>query len=456
MTANLNVLLLYRYQSMLTGNVKDHLESFKKYSRHRVVFVDSIAAQKLELNLDIFDAIVIHYSVNITNEQNLDSKLKQKISSYLGPKILCIQDEYRWVDNTTAVAQLLGIGTIFTVVNKEAIRDIYRADWFDTVRFEATLTGFVSEELLDRSVPAYLERNIDVSYRARRLPAWCGALGQEKFTIGKQFLEDAPRYQLKCDISMSERSRIYGEAWIQFLANSKACLGTESGSSFIDYSGKVAPAIDKYTAKNPNTPFEELKDRFLEGRDGRVTISVISPRVFEAAALRTLLILYPGNYSGLLKAGRHYVVLEHDHSNMNEVVGVLRNPERASEIIDNAYHEVAQSPKLLLQAFIEHFDSVASEQFTKTSFCIPSKLSRKITNDEDQYVKLEAQSITTAKRQQQLGFFIARSLSYLVFLTEKIVLFTLPDKIGMRLVRFIDLVEGKCKPLLRRILLGIK
>src|SRR3546814_13589577 len=104
----------------------------------------------------------------------------------------------------------------------------------DRVRFEQTLTGFVPEDLTKVAVPAYQDRSIDVSYRARRLPGWCGTFGQEKWLIGARFAGDAASYGLKCDISTTERDRIYGQKWIELIANSTATLGTESGASFID------------------------------------------------------------------------------------------------------------------------------------------------------------------------------------------------------------------------------
>src|SRR5262249_53162455 len=87
-----------------------------------------------------------------------------------------------------------------------------------------------------------------------------------------------------------------------------------------------------------------------------VVIQVISPRCFEAAALRTLMILYPGLYSGILEPWRHYVPLKRDHSNMDEVVAVVRDPIRAQKIIDAAYHEVALNPRYSFLAMVEEFD----------------------------------------------------------------------------------------------------
>ena len=255
----------------------------------------------------------------IKYDRHIDSVLLEKLKSFSGLKVLFIQDEMRWVNDTSSKNKELNIKTLFTVLNKDVIRKIYTDSWFDDVRFEQTLTGFVPEDLLDIPLKPYEERQIDVSYRARKLPAWCGSFAQEKWKIGERFESDAIKYGLKCDISCKESDRIYGSNWIKFLQNSKSTLGVESGSSFIDFSGQVSPLVDEYEKNNPDATFEEVSERFLENRDGEIIIHVISPRCFEAAALKTLMIMYEGDYSGVLIKGKHYLALKRDHSNMNEL-----------------------------------------------------------------------------------------------------------------------------------------
>ncbi|MDA7946893.1 MAG: glycosyltransferase [Hyphomicrobiaceae bacterium] len=251
---------------------------------------------------------------------------------------------------------------LFTVVNEDAIRAIYRHPWMQNVRFEQTLTGFVPEHLLERSVPPYEKRKTDVAYRARKVPSWLGGFGQEKWEIGQRFKEESKKYGLRCDIAFSEAERIYGEKWIKFISGAKAVLGTESGASVIDFDDKIRNAVEAYEAQCPDVSFEDVQNKCFKDQDGDVVIHVISPRCFEAAALRTLMILYPGEYSGVLEEGRHYVPLEKDHSNMDEVVETLRDPKRAGEIVENAYKEIASSGRWTFATMVAHFDNVIQEE----------------------------------------------------------------------------------------------
>ena len=352
------ILLLVCERFRGIGTVKNHIDAFVEYSKYELFIADSSALKYCSIDLHQFDAVVIHYSVVISIDSYLPASVARILTGFTGPKILFIQDEYRWVNKTADAIQRLGIDFVFTVVNEDAVRQIYHHPGLRDVVFETTLTGFVPEELTKRAVPDYGKRPIDVSYRARKLPVWCGSFGQEKWQIGERFGKDAKVHALNCDIDNAEGNRIYGDAWIDFVANSKAVLGTESGSGFIDFDGEVTKQIDNYSEQHPDASFEELKDRFLGKKDGEILISVISPRCFEAAALRTLMILYPGDYSGILRPNEHYVPLLRDNSNMDEVVAILQDDQAAGEIIARAYQDIACSGQWTFGAFIQRFDEV--------------------------------------------------------------------------------------------------
>ena len=451
MQQSLRILLLCDNLARHTGTTEDHVSAFKQFSQHNVAILDVVAAAGMRIDLNHFDAIVFHYSVVVSNRMHFPQKFCADIARFAGAKILFIQDEFRWVDDTCAAIEAMGITTIFTLVSPEQRRQVYRTPWFEHVRFEPTLTGYVSEHLAKRQVPDYADRAIDVSYRARKLPAWCGSFAQMKWQIGERFRADGELRGLSCDIEMSEDSRIYGEAWFNFIANSKACLGTESGASFVDYTGKVAPAVDAYASMHPSATFAELRNRFLEDRDGDVLIRALSPRLFEAAALRTLLIMYPGEYSGCAKPGRHYVLLEPDHSNMDEVVAILRDCDQAGEIIQNAYREIACAPTWTYRRFIEGFDRVALEEVTQRSRDHVPKPARETT--QRLIIELERQAETrTRKRKMIFGF--ARFVYGLLQGGARAVAVLLPERLARSAIHWVRVHSLGIRSFFKRILIG--
>ena len=407
-------------------------------SRHNIVECDVRYVQAYPIDLDLFDTIVIHYSVMIFSDRYLSGGFTEAIGACRAAKIVFIQDEYRQVDDVARSIAELGVAVVFTVVNKEAVRRIYHHSSLKNVRFETCLTGYVPEELVKRTVPPFEERKLDVIYRARKLPGWLGEFGQQKWIIGARFKEDAAEYELNCDISSDESDRIYGDDWVAFVENAKAVLGTESGASFIDFTGDVQAKVEAYEAKQPTAEFRDVQERFLEGRDGDITISVISPRCFEAAALRTLMILYPGEYSGVLKPYRHYVPLEPDHSNMSEVVEILCDPVRAKSIIDAAYREVACSDKWTFGTFVQRFDDVVNEhaQNLAAALTAAEKATSKTTAaplSDQQFDKLIAEwskgkAHWSATRRRRLKRVVA--LGQLASAIERVMRRLLPDTIS--------------------------
>ena len=359
----LSILLLCNYKAGGAATVGDHIFGLQDRSRHNIVVLSSKRSLPRGLDLSRFDALIIHYSMVVRYHTYVGRKMRNAIRSFRGFKAAFVQDDYRFVNHTVAALADMKIDALFGLAPEPVIDQIYPPEKLPGVVRETVLTGYVPAELCKRSVPAYEARPIDVGYRARKLPAWLGALSQEKWLIADRFGKDAAAYGLKCDISTREHDRIYGEAWISFVSSCKAMLGTESGASVIDFTGEIQKNVEAHLLREPDASFEALRDLNFRDIDGKVVLNVISPRCFEAAALRTLMILYEGSYSGRLQPWRHYVPLKKDHSNMDEVVAVLRDPAKATAIIERAYAEVALNPDNSFEAMVRQFDRVIDEHF---------------------------------------------------------------------------------------------
>jgi hypothetical protein len=178
------------------------------------------------------------------------------------------------------------------------------------------------------------------------------------------FLEATRRYNLATDLSYEEKNRLYGEKWYQLLTSSKCVLGVESGASVFDFTGDIQSSVERYLTEHPQAEFEEVRDKFFAAEEGKIHVNQISPRCFEAAALRTAMILFEGNYSGILKPWQHYVPLKKDFSNIEEVVSAIKNPALLQTIADRAYREIAMNPLYSYQHFIAGFDEVIEQELS--------------------------------------------------------------------------------------------
>jgi len=111
----LRILLLCWQAARHTGTVAEHVGSFEKYSRHDVVVFDSQVSSELDLDLELFDVIVFHYSLVISMPVYLPPAFFQNLGRARALKVLFIQDEYRWVDRIADAIRSLGIDVVFTV-----------------------------------------------------------------------------------------------------------------------------------------------------------------------------------------------------------------------------------------------------------------------------------------------------------------------------------------------------
>jgi hypothetical protein len=253
---------------------------------------------------------------------------------------------------------------VFGLAEADIIDRIYPPELLPGVRRETVLPGYVPSRLTDLTVRPYRDRPVDVGYRGRIVPAWVGRLGRDKALIADRFIADARRHGLSYDISARESDRLYGAKWTEFLSSCKATLGTASGASVFDATGEVQRQVEEHALRDPAASYEQLHRLYVEPFEESVPMSVISSRCFEAAALRTLMVLYEGPYSGRLVPWRHYVPLAKDHSNIAQVVAFLRDADRAQAMVDRTFHEVALDPANSFAALARQFDAVIDDVFT--------------------------------------------------------------------------------------------
>jgi hypothetical protein len=357
-SASLCLLLLGDYDQTMAQTSRQHMDALVDRSRHRVRRLSLGRRLPDRVSLDRFDGIIIHYSLVAALDSFLDAETQHRIAEYRGAKALFIQDEHRHVERTIDLLRRLKIDVLFTCVPQSEVEKVYPHAELPGLRKVKVLTGYIAPELCRLDVPALADRVIDVGYRARKLSAWLGQLGREKWLIGERFGADAAQYGLACDISHREEDRLYGRDWIDFMLRCKAVLGSESGSSVFDRTGEIERAVVRHELSEPDTSFEALRELYFRDEDGHVANGQISPRCFEAAALRTLMILYEGGYSGILVPWRHYVPLRKDHGNMAEVAAFLRDLPRAQAIVDAAYRDVALNPAHSFGAHVSQVDDI--------------------------------------------------------------------------------------------------
>lgn len=365
----MKVLLIYRLPlANYASTILEHLLAFPLYSNHDTTLLNVELGLPEKIGSRDFDAIVLHYSLFGTHPFRLSNRfLDFLLARNETLKVAFFQDEYQYCQERFDFINKFRIEIVFSLFTRENASRIYLENTSCT-SVHYTLPGYVSETLVQKS-SCYLtgkkQRKIDVGYRSRTLPFFMGKEAQEKSDIGKIFFEKIHSEGLKCDISAREEERLYGGKWYEFLANCKFSLGVEAGVSVVDLTGEIRLRVDQFMQENPLCDFDEVHKQILLPHENNIFYRTISPRIFEAAAFQVCLILFPGSYSGVLKPNVHYIELEKDFSNFEEVLNQMKNPELVQSMVLKTYNDLIGSDRYHYSNFIRNFDSIITKEFDR-------------------------------------------------------------------------------------------
>ena len=133
-------------------------------------------------------------------------------------------------------------------------------------------------------------------------------------------------------------------------------MGVEGGSGLIDTDGIIQKECDQYISNHPSASFQEVQEKILYKYQQRTIYTAISPRVFEAAILKTCQILTRGDYSGVIKPDIHYIPINPDFSDYKETIEKFKDTIFRNQIIENAFNDICISDKWKYSTFVKDFD----------------------------------------------------------------------------------------------------
>ena len=359
---NRKLLFIYGASAAHVATTHHYADAFRRHSRFNVHYLYIENPPATAVDLSSYDAVVVNYCARLMLPGHVPDVVKQSLAAYRGPKLVAVQDEY---DDTSRLhEELLRVGStiVLTCVPQQSLEYVYPRKMFPGVRFETVLTGYVSDDLLSvKGVRPLSERSILVGYRGRNLSYRYGDLARQKSEIGIRVREECLKRGITCDIAVDEASRIYGSAWFEFIKSCRVTLGSESGSNIFDFDGSTAELYQKLKAADPDLPYERFHP-FIADREKEIDMGQISPRMFEAAALRTAMVLMRGRYSGLLKPDEHYIPLEADYSNLHSVLERIQDLPALEAMVERAYRDLVASDAYSYRAYVRRIDDILEEE----------------------------------------------------------------------------------------------
>jgi hypothetical protein len=306
------------------------VRALRNHSRFPVLTLNASFGHPATLDRMRFRAVLLHYTMFYAGFAPLTPRLRDFVARCSALKVALFQDEQVHLAERIALARELGFDLIYSCFDQTDGERVYRETG---ARVSQYLPGYVSDHLRwrgdDLSRPDD-QREIDIGYRGRKPPDSWGGAAREKYEIAVGFARRAADLGLKLNIETGEDKRIYGDAWLEFVASCRAMLGTESGATVVD------------PADGSEVPYR-----------------TISPRHFEAAATRTCQILFEGRYSGVMEPLTHYIPLRKDFADFDLAIERFRDARLRATIAANAHRDLIASGRYGYQAWVEGVEAPA-------------------------------------------------------------------------------------------------
>jgi hypothetical protein len=367
----LRVLVAYSMSSTFTPTTLDYLNAFRNYlSEHIPVSVEYLSVTQdpqLRVSLDDYDVVIQSYCARLCFVGYVSEGFIEMMRRYGGLKILAVQDEYNRTDVLKRAIQRISFDVVLTCVPQDSLDYVYPSAEFRTTRFETVFTGYVPEHLVDtpRPISPLRDRPIVIGYRGRDIGGIYGQLAFDKFEIGRRMRAVCEERGIPQDIAMDEASRIYGEAWFDFLGSCRAMLGSESGSNVFDFDGSLEQRFLRMEKEQGRRPSYEEFRPFVAERDQAIAMGQISPRIFECAVMRTPMVLYCGRYSDAIEPDTHYIPLEKDFSNVEAVLARLERLDELEAMTERAWQHLVGSGDFGYRAFMGRVACIITEELER-------------------------------------------------------------------------------------------
>jgi hypothetical protein len=287
-----------------------------------------------EIRRSRVDLVILLHSV-FSNARLLDGRLLDAVNAHAAPKVFFIGNEYKLMPEKMAFARSLGIALLISQSCSPAIHRLYRE------RLGCEVVGIpntgVDLDLFRSTVPPD-QRPIDLGYRADDSPPYLGH--NERRRIADHFSTHAAEYGLRIDVSLDARDRLAEHDWAAFLNRCRGQLGTEAGGDYFSLDDAHRIPVNAFVTAHPEASFEQIHDQFFVDV-APVPLRIISGRNVEAAATRTVQLLFDGHYDGYLRPDEHYIALRKDFSNLGDALAKFRDRAFCARLIDHAYELAA-------------------------------------------------------------------------------------------------------------------
>lgn len=328
------------YASRSVSYYWDWFEAICSYPGFDVDVVSTLAKTRLAFELlrrrgRSYDLIVFPYGFYYANDDRRSRCLFQLLGDVRGVRVYFLENEYRFLNRKMAYATMLDADYVTTQVPKD-VADLVYSPFLPPERIVSLPHG------LNETAAAALfgefgaqVRDIDLDFTGDPYGFYLGH--QERYEMVRFFVENADRLGLKVSCNYGRDRKMERREWIAHLCRCKGVLHQESGGDFFETNDSTRIKVAAYLEAHPAATFEEVFELFFRNYPRPMKVRCISSRHFDAIGARTCQIMFPGRYNDILRAGEHYLALNRDFGNVDDVLRQFRDEGYRTEMVRRTY-----------------------------------------------------------------------------------------------------------------------
>jgi hypothetical protein len=338
------------YRVPLRTSLADHLFSFRRYGDWETIYVNAAVPgsgyllRQLRPDAILFHTLLMDARFNPSLMARIEGRLRP-LADLDVPKALLPQDEHYNSQYLCHFIERMGIDHVFSVSPPSEWGKLY-GSLSPAPQIVEVLTGYIDPRSVRHvsKIARTTSRIRDIGYRVWRAEASLGRQGQLKVEVASQVLSRSNAHDLTVDVKTgSWGESLVGDRWWRFLLESRFVIGAEGGSSINDRDGTLRDEVRRYVAVHPTASFEEIESACFPSRDGELSFKMLSPRHLEACITRSGQALVEGGYNGVLIPGLHYLPIQPDFSNLDEVMESMKDETARIAMVDRAYRDIVES-----------------------------------------------------------------------------------------------------------------
>lgn len=326
--------LISPYESL--SYVNDWKESFDRLNKYRVESFNILNQKKakdyLKNNIHEFNLVILLHSV-LGDSVDIIKPYSSFLKDRKGKVLSFVGNEYSLMKEKKEFLQEIECEYIASQLPQKAYEFLYSDINSELISAPHALNHRVYS-------PSKTQKTNDFTFVGAKYPLFIG--DQERNLFIDFVSKKASKMNNK--ISIGKNKNLPRHMWRKILQQSRATMGAEAGTYFLDKDGALMKKAQQYCDDNPEISVQQLYDEVFKSQKGTyINGKAISSRHFEPIGTKTCQILLEGQYNGLLKENEHYIPVNKDYSNFDEAFERYKDPKEREVITENAYEYVLEN-----------------------------------------------------------------------------------------------------------------